>query len=111
MRIDFEFGSNAPAPYAYVFYDGSGQATSFTGFTFKLQIKARVNGAPSGSVLYTLTTGSGIAGTLASGQWQPTFPTLIPAGDYIYDCLRLSGGDPVEELCWGWITVRDGVTS
>jgi hypothetical protein len=116
MRIDFQFAQNAPATFLLEFTDSNGQAIDFTGSTFKIQVKARdASDAPTGSSLLTLTTGSGIDGDLAEGEVQPTFPkeslSGLPAGEYIYDCLRLESSVVKERLFWGLIDVASGVTS
>lgn len=118
-RIDLQFSSNAPFTRTFIIEDANGAAADLTGSTFKLQVKARdANDAPTGSVLLTLTTGSGIAGTVASGEIEPTFPLYVvsplaglPPGDYVYDCLRLVSGVIVERVLWGLIDTDVGVTS
>lgn len=119
MRIDLQFADNAPATFMFEFTDANGQEIDYTGSTFKLQVKARdSSNAPTGSALLTLETGDGIAGDLSLGEFQPTFPKYVespldglPAGDYVYDLLRLTSGDPVERVAWGLIDVETGVTA
>lgn len=115
-RIDFKLDPKSDIPNYFVFTDENGQAISFTGSTFRLQAKAvDGNDDPVGSVLLTLTTGSGISGTLAQGQFNVTFPDSadsgLPQGRYAYTCLRISGGVAVEVQCWGFIDVGPGVAS
>ena len=115
-RIDFTLNPNTANPFYYTWVDGNDTPINYTGFTFKLQVKARdSNDEPTGAVLLTLETGSGIAGTLANGEFTLTFPASsaggLVAGSYIYDCLRISGGGGVEPMLWGLIDVPAGITT
>lgn len=113
-RVNVKYGVNAPKVVSLKLTDPNGLAHNFTGSTFRLQAKVRTDaGEPTGSALLTLTTGSGISGTLAQGEIIFTLPRQassgLPAGEYIYDIIRISGGVPVERLIWGWISAKEGV--
>lgn len=115
-RIDFVLDPGTDNPFYFVMTDEDGQAIDFTGSTFKLQVKAvDGNDDVTGSVLLTRSTGSGISGTLASGEINITFPDAadsgLAKGRYAYTCLRISGGSAVEPIFWGFIDVGAGVAS
>lgn len=116
-RIDLVLPTDSPRTFAWTFTDENGLAIDYTGSTFDLKIKARdANNNPTGSVLHTLTTGSGIAGTLSAGEFNPTFPeagswsTPSPAGAYIYEARRLVAATPVEPMLVGLIDVETGLS-
>lgn len=116
-RIDWILDPNTDNPLQYTFVDESDQAIDFTGSTFRLSVMA-VNAADdiTGAILLTLTTGSGISGTLADGEFNVTFPDDADGGlpanaRYAYTCLRISGGAAVEPHCWGFITVGPGIAT
>lgn len=115
-RIDLILDPKSDNTFDHVFEDEAGQSQDFTGSTFKLQVKARtVNDDPTGSVVLTLATGSGISGTPANGEVFLTFPDAadsgLSAGEYIYTCIRLVSGVAVESLFWGHIHVNVGIAS
>lgn len=113
-RIDFKLDPNTANPFLFTFTDEAGQAIDFTNSSFKLQAQAvDSKDDVTGSVLLTLSTGSGISGTLANGEFNVTFPKTggLPAGRYAYTCLRISGGVAVEPHCWGFIDVGPGIAS
>lgn len=110
---------NTANPFARLWVDGNRNPIDFTGSTFKLEVKARdANGDPTGSVLLSLETGSGISGAVADGEFDVIFPKYVesplaglPVGDYVYDVLRLVSGVAVEPMCWGFIDVDEAVTT
>lgn len=116
-RIDFILDPNTDNPCTFLFMDENGGSIDFTGSTFRLEVKiADGNDDPAGPILLTLTTGSGLSGTLASGEFNVTFPDdgdggLAGPARYVYTCLRISGGAAVEPHCWGFIDVGAGVAS
>lgn len=115
-RADIVLKANTARTVPFVFKDESGQAIDYTGSTFKLEVKARdANNEPTGSVLLTLATGSGIAGDVSLGEFEPTFPAAassgLPAGQYIYDVLRLESAVAVEPVMVGLIDVEEGITT
>jgi hypothetical protein len=115
-RIDWKLKTNAPNPFAYTWRDENGQVIDYGDSTFKLQVKERDGaGNPTGSVLLTLQTGLGIGGDHSLGEFQPVFPSEdnsgLPAGQYIFDCIRLVSGIPVETVLVGNIDVEEGITS
>lgn len=115
-RIDFKTKANTASVFELRIEDGNGQSIDYTGSTFQLDVKARDdNGLPTGSVLLSLATGSGIGGDVAQGEISVTFPaqadTGLPPGAYIYDCLRLDTGVPVECVFVGDIDVEEGITA
>lgn len=115
-EVDIAYSHNAPFTANLVMTDENGMAYDFTGSTFKLEVKAAdANGNPTGSVLLTLSTGSGIGGTLASGEVQPTFPAQassgLAPGSYVYDCVREVSSVIVDRVFYGSITVTTGITT
>lgn len=116
-RADLVVPTDSPRAFPFVFKDENGNAIDYTGSTFSLVVKARdANDNPTGSALLTLTTGSGIAGTLSSGEFQPTFPkssawtTASPAGAYIYEVLRLVSSVVIEPMMVGKLDVVTGLS-
>lgn len=113
-RIDFTLDPNTANPFSYVWVDENDRPIDYSGSTFKLQAKARnANGMPTGTVLLTLATGSGISGALADGEFDLEFPSVggLAQGSYIYTCLRLVAGVAVEPMCWGNIDVEAGIAA
>lgn len=116
-RIDFVLDPNSDNPLYHIFTDENGTGINYTGSTFRLSVKA-VDSAdnPTGSILLTLTTGSGISGTLASGEFNVTFPDAADGGlpanaRYAYTCLRIASGVAAEPHCWGFIDVGPGIAT
>lgn len=116
-RIDLIVPTDSPRTFYWQRGDENGTNYDFTGSTFSLSIKARnANDEPTGSILHTLTTGSGIAGDVSIGEFQPTIPkssawsTPSPAGDYIYEVLRLVSGVAVEPFQVGILDVEQGLS-
>lgn len=118
-QADFTLDPNTKNPFALVMEDANGSPIDYTGSTFLLEVKARdANDAPTGSVLLSLETGSGIEGDVEDGEIEIEFPLYVasplaglPAGSYIYTCLRLESGIAVEPAFWGFIDVEAGVAA
>lgn len=116
-RSDLIIPSDTARTLSFVFVDENDNAIDYTGSTFSLVIKARdANDNPTGSALHTLTTGSGIAGDVSLGEFQPTFPkssawsTPSVAGAYIYEVLRLVAAAPIEPVLVGKIDIVTGLS-
>lgn len=114
-RVDLIMASDSATTVQLNFEDSDGASIDFTGSTFSLVVKARdANNAPTGSAVLTLTTGSGIAGTVASGEVIPTFPKAassgLAVGSYIYEIRRLVAAASIEVVAVGLIDVVAGLS-
>lgn len=80
-----------------------------TGSTFRMDIKASVNDA--GAALSLTTANGGIVSTdLVNGVFTVVIADFaLPAGTYVYDLLRLSGGAR-ETFVFGELIIEKGVT-
>ncbi len=103
-RIDFTWWKNVDFKRDVSFQDHNGTAIDLSGSTFAMDIKAA---AGAGAALVSVT----IDDTAADeGRLTLSFADgLLDAGDYVYDLIRIDGGER-SPLVYGAFVILEGVT-
>jgi hypothetical protein len=114
-RVDMTIANNATFEDAFIFDQGA-TGWSFTGMTFKMEIKAnKYDTTP----ILTWTSGGGqiivddvIQRILHFNVSDTVIQASLPVAEYQYDLIMLDGSTPVVRvsLMSGEIKVRQGVT-
>lgn len=115
-RVDFTISNNATWDDQLQLGDPSDFTWTLNGANFYLSIK---NTDDDANPLLALTSAAGqlqvidpIARILGMNVPASTFKTIMPEGDYIYDCLMQTiSNNQVDCLFYGRIHVEQGITA